>query len=187
MNWPAWKASKRQKRFRGSNPLLSAKRRNTISQTTSAERQKFFIGRATIEFIRMVALPIKRTPFGSRLSRVSFFCQGPRGERAGIGVKRSERSSRSSQSPGAHCKTLLRRRYPTSPPLSPPLAKGEGYFLAKNSLWESFESCFFFLPGPPWRAGGEPPTYKLPLYLRGGICSSPIKRLPRRSAPRNDA
>ena len=25
LNWPAWKASKRQKRFRGSNPLLSAK------------------------------------------------------------------------------------------------------------------------------------------------------------------
>ena len=24
LNWPAWKASKRQKRFRGSNPLLSA-------------------------------------------------------------------------------------------------------------------------------------------------------------------
>ena len=26
LNWPAWKASKRQKRFRGSNPLLSAER-----------------------------------------------------------------------------------------------------------------------------------------------------------------
>ncbi len=25
LNWPAWKASKRQKRFRGSNPLLSAR------------------------------------------------------------------------------------------------------------------------------------------------------------------
>lgn len=31
LNWPAWKASKRQKRFRGSNPLLSA----TASQTDS--------------------------------------------------------------------------------------------------------------------------------------------------------
>ena len=24
LNWPAWKASKRQKRFKGSNPFLSA-------------------------------------------------------------------------------------------------------------------------------------------------------------------
>ena len=28
LNWPAWKASKPQKGFRGSNPLLSAKRRS---------------------------------------------------------------------------------------------------------------------------------------------------------------
>ena len=27
LNWPAWKASKRQKRFKGSNPFLSAKRK----------------------------------------------------------------------------------------------------------------------------------------------------------------
>ena len=30
LNWPAWKASKRQKRFRGSNPLLSAKKKQKI-------------------------------------------------------------------------------------------------------------------------------------------------------------
>lgn len=32
LNWPAWKASKRQKRFRGSNPLLSAEARDSSGQ-----------------------------------------------------------------------------------------------------------------------------------------------------------
>ena len=32
LNWPAWKASKRQKRFRGSNPLLSATSRRLRRQ-----------------------------------------------------------------------------------------------------------------------------------------------------------
>ena len=33
LNWPAWKASKPQKGFRGSNPLLSAKKQRKRLQT----------------------------------------------------------------------------------------------------------------------------------------------------------
>ena len=40
LNWPAWKASKRQKRFRGSNPLLSAIR---VEQTTNKSSVLFCI------------------------------------------------------------------------------------------------------------------------------------------------
>ena len=42
LNWPAWKASKRQKRFRGSNPLLSA------LATTDQSVGCFFIGRRPV-------------------------------------------------------------------------------------------------------------------------------------------
>ncbi len=41
LNWPAWKASKRQKRFRGSNPLLSA---NERSKKVSKIRCLLFFG-----------------------------------------------------------------------------------------------------------------------------------------------
>ena len=42
LNWPAWKASKRQKRFRGSNPLLSA------LATTDINVGCFFIGSCSV-------------------------------------------------------------------------------------------------------------------------------------------
>ncbi len=35
LNWLAWKVSKRQKRFRGSNPLLSAKGNNDVARLQS--------------------------------------------------------------------------------------------------------------------------------------------------------
>ena len=38
LNWPAWKASKRQKRFRGSNPLLSAKQTDNNSKHMKAKK-----------------------------------------------------------------------------------------------------------------------------------------------------
>ena len=41
LNWPAWKASKRQKRFRGSNPLLSAKREKDYVRPL--HQQRFFV------------------------------------------------------------------------------------------------------------------------------------------------
>lgn len=43
LNWPAWKASKRQKRFRGSNPLLSANRRR--------KRQNKFCSAVLLQFV----------------------------------------------------------------------------------------------------------------------------------------
>ena len=47
LNWPAWKASKRQKRFRGSNPLLSA----TLSlQQTDFQSVVFYCNRFVNKF-----------------------------------------------------------------------------------------------------------------------------------------
>ncbi len=39
LNWPAWKASKPQKGFRGSNPLLSAKRRGGAGERLEKGRR----------------------------------------------------------------------------------------------------------------------------------------------------
>ncbi len=60
LNWPAWKASKRQKRFRGSNPLLSAKETRYKQQIDFCFLSRsFFIKYIEIEFIRISVCFIK--------------------------------------------------------------------------------------------------------------------------------
>ena len=47
LNWPAWKASKPQKGFRGSNPLLSAKTKSKTEANPCKSRiyRDFYFGR----------------------------------------------------------------------------------------------------------------------------------------------
>ena len=60
LNWPAWKASKRQKRFRGSNPLLSANETRYKQQIDFCFLSRsFFIKYIEIEFIRISVYFIK--------------------------------------------------------------------------------------------------------------------------------
>ena len=75
LNWPAWKASKRQKRFRGSNPLLSA---NTANRQTVAFYATVFVLSGGREFIHRPPFKIK-TEIANRGLPVCFICRDAAG------------------------------------------------------------------------------------------------------------
>ena len=93
LNWPAWKASKRQKRFRGSNPLLSAKYKR--SKGMSKDIFLFFITSPQTLFERGGDGKQRKLIYQHLASFT--FCKEPVGE-TGDGRKRSRHSLRSSQS-----------------------------------------------------------------------------------------
>ena len=84
LNWPAWKASKRQKRFRGSNPLLSAK--ETDRRTVAFHATVFCFERKSGIYSQTFAQN-KKQRFGYRMFASLFPLHGRRRQAGDHGTK----------------------------------------------------------------------------------------------------
>ena len=80
LNWPAWKASKRQKRFGGSNPPLSAK--SNEARRCRAIDIFLFLCALARTCLQTQADKDKRGCIKQLLAQCTL-CKGPRGERKG--------------------------------------------------------------------------------------------------------